>query len=125
MIPITRLRPSSTASIVTAFAFDSPSDLCYATFSLRVDFMNMSVSAGRGTFAFEKVRVMRICNELAPGKQVRFSDSRILINFYIRDEFSGVNLIEGSGDWVPGELGDKSDDDLRDLVKRLSNGKIT
>ena len=87
--------------------------------------MNISVTAGRGTFAFEKARVARICNELAPGKQVRFSDSRILINFYIHDEFSGVNLTEGSGDWVPGELGDKSDDEIRDLVRRFSNGKIT
>jgi hypothetical protein len=87
--------------------------------------MNTSVITGRGTFAFEKARVTRLCNELAPGKQVRFSESRVLINFHIRDEFSEINLTEASGDWVPGELGDKSDDEIRDLVRRFSNGKIT
>jgi len=53
-----------------------------------------------------------------------FSGSRALINFYVRDVVLGVNITEGSGDWIPSMLADKSDDELRDLVKRFSNGKI-
>ena len=86
--------------------------------------MDTAIRAGKGTYDFEKARVMRICNELAPGRLALFAGSRNLINFHIRDAFLEVNLTEASGDWTPGELEDKSDDELRDLVKRLSNGKI-
>jgi hypothetical protein len=78
------------------------------------------------SFAFQRARVARICNELAPNKEVVFKSSRALINFYIRDTFleTHTNLTEGSGDWVPSVLADKPDDELRDFIKRLSNGKI-
>jgi hypothetical protein len=80
----------------------------------------------KDSFAFQKARVTRICNELAPGKEVVFNNSRALINFYVRDTLLGThtNLTEGSGDWVPSVLADKSDEELRDLIKRFSNGKI-
>jgi hypothetical protein len=74
--------------------------------------------------ASQRTRVDRICRELVPGCEVRFSPSRNLVNFYVRDGFSGIHLTEGSGDWDPSELADKSDDELRDLVRRFSNGKI-
>ncbi len=87
--------------------------------------MDTAVRVGKGTYEYEKARVTRICNELAPGRLALFAGSRNLINFQIRDAFFEVNLTETSGDWTPGELEDMSDDDIRDLVKRLSNGKIS
>jgi hypothetical protein len=80
----------------------------------------------KDSYEFQKARVTRLGNELAPNKEVVFKNSRALINFYIRDTFLDIhtNITEGSGDCVPSVLADKSDDELRDFIKRLSNGKI-
>ena len=80
--------------------------------------------AEKDTYEFQRERVIRIAGELAPGKSVEFDEASTLIKFRIRDNFIGVNLTEVSGEWFPDELADKSDDWLRDFIKRLSNGKL-
>jgi hypothetical protein len=76
------------------------------------------------TYDFQKTRITRICNELAPGKRVDFDKTTSWVKFKVRDDVLGVSLTEPSGEWAPSELADKSDEWLREFVKRLSNGKI-
>ncbi len=88
--------------------------------------MTVATKLERDTYEFQRARVTRICNELAPGRKVEFDESSPpLIKFRIRDEVLGINLTEPSGEWFPGVLGDKSDSWLRQFVNHLSNGKIT
>ena len=87
--------------------------------------MAVAIKLEKDTYGFQRARVTRICNELAPGKEVEFDESSSpFIKFRIRDEQLGVNLTEPSGEWSPGVLGDKSDSWLRQFLKHLSNGKI-
>ena len=87
--------------------------------------MTVAAKLERDTYDFQRARVTRICNELAPGKDVEFDDnSSPFIKFRIRDEFLGVNLTDPSGEWFPGVLGDHSDKWVRQFIKSLSNGKI-
>jgi hypothetical protein len=78
----------------------------------------------RDTYRFQRARITRICNELAPGKKVEFDETTSFIKFRIRDEALLINLTEPSGEWQPSVLGDKADDELRQFIKGLSNGKI-
>jgi hypothetical protein len=73
---------------------------------------------------FQRRRLTRICNELAPGKSVEFDEASTFIKFRIRDSVLKVDLTEPSGEWVPSVLADYSDDQLRSFIKQLSNGKI-
>jgi hypothetical protein len=73
---------------------------------------------------FQRERINRICNELAPGKLVEFDEASTFIKFRVRDSFLRVDLTEPSGEWVPSVLADYSDDQLRNFIKQLSNGKI-
>jgi hypothetical protein len=78
----------------------------------------------KDSYHFQRARVERIAGELAPGKSVEFDEASTFIKFRIRDNFLGVNLTERSGEWLPSELADKSDEWLRAFIKHLSNGKI-
>jgi hypothetical protein len=86
--------------------------------------MAVATKPEKDTYNFQRKRVTRICNELAPGKKVEFDDANSLIKFRIRDERLGINLTEASGEWVPSVLSERSDGWLREFVKNLSNGKI-
>ena len=76
------------------------------------------------TYDFQRDRITRICSELAPGRRVDFDKTTSWIKFKVRDDFLRISLTEPSGEWLPSQLADKSDDWLRSLVKQLSNGKI-
>ena len=78
----------------------------------------------RDTYEFQRLRLLRIVSEVAPGKIVEFDEATTLIKFRVRDNSLGVNLTEPSGEWFPDELGDKSDNWLRNFIKQLSNGKL-
>ena len=78
----------------------------------------------KDTYDFQRARIIRIVEELAPGKKVVFDEENTLIRFRIRDEGSGIDLTQPSGEWIPSVLADKSDDWLRSFVKQFSNGKI-
>jgi hypothetical protein len=78
----------------------------------------------KDTYSFQRARIERVAGELAPGKTVEFDEASTFIKFRIRDNFVGVNLTEPSGEWFSDELADKSDDWLRNFIKRLSNGKL-
>jgi hypothetical protein len=78
----------------------------------------------KDSYHFQRARIGRIAGELAPGKSVEFDEASTFIKFRITDNFLGVNLTEQSGEWLPSELADKSDNRLRVFIKNLSNGKI-
>jgi hypothetical protein len=86
--------------------------------------MTTEVRENKDGYWFQRERITRICNELAPGKLVEFDETISLIKFRIRDNILGVDLTERSGEWVPSVLADHSDDWLRAFVMQLSNGKI-
>ena len=78
----------------------------------------------KDAYKFQRERVERISQELAPGKTVEFDESSTFIKFRIMDTAAGVILTEPSGEFFPNELADKSDDWLRQFIRGLSNGKI-
>jgi hypothetical protein len=78
----------------------------------------------KDTYDFQRARIERISQALAPGKTVEFDEASTFIKFRIRDTVVGVNMTEPSGEWFPDILADKSDDWLRKFIKGLSNGKI-
>jgi len=67
--------------------------------------------------------IIKLVEELAPGMDVHFKPST-MINFVVSHPTLKINLTEGSGDWIPSELANKSDDWLKAFIKQLSNGKI-
>lgn len=75
-------------------------------------------------YRFQRARVQRVANELAPGKTVEFDEATPWIKFRIRDGATRTNLTAPSGEWEPSVLADKSDDWLRAFMKHLGNGKI-
>jgi hypothetical protein len=78
----------------------------------------------KDSYQFQRARIERIVAELAPGKTLEFDEASTLIKFRVRDSTLGVNLTEPSGEWLPGELADKSDDWLRAFIRQLSSGKL-
>jgi hypothetical protein len=86
--------------------------------------MATETQAAKDGYWFQRERLTRICNELAPGKLVEFDETNTFIKFRVRDEALRVDLTEPSGEWIPSVLADMSDNRLRALVKHLSNGKI-
>jgi hypothetical protein len=72
------------------------------------------------TYQFQKQRIIRIVEELAPGKIVEFDDASIFIRFRVRDPFMNIHLTEASGEWIPSELADRSDDWLRQFITDLA-----
>jgi hypothetical protein len=69
-----------------------------------------------------RARVERIAGELVPGGEVKFDEPSTFIRFVIRK--MGTNITESSGDWLPSQLAQQSDDWLRGFIVGLSNGKI-
>ena len=83
----------------------------------------MSVTE-KDSYAFQKERLEAIAREVAPGKRLEFSNDSSRIKFVTRDPGAGAWLTEDSGEWIPSELADRSDDYLRKMVRHLSNGKL-
>ncbi len=75
-------------------------------------------------YRFQRARIERIAQDMAPGAKVEFDEASTWLKFRIRDEATGTNLTEPSGEWEPSVLADKSDDWLRSYIRSLSNGKI-
>jgi hypothetical protein len=78
----------------------------------------------KDSYAFQQKRLARITEEIAPGKKVEFDDSITLIKFRVSDPVSGTVLTGASGQWLPSELADKSDDWIKTFIRQLSAGKI-
>lgn len=84
----------------------------------------MSTALENDTYEFQRERIIRIVRELAPGKKVEFDEASTLLKFRVVDATLGIPLTGVSGEWIPSELADKSDDWLKTFIKQLSNGKI-
>ncbi len=81
-------------------------------------------AAIKDDYHFQRARVQRIANELAPGKLVEFDETITWIKFRVTDPMTATVLTDASGEWEPSVLADKSDEWLRDYIKHLSKGKI-
>lgn len=76
------------------------------------------------TYQYQRDRIVRIVSELEPGAVVEFDEASTMIRFRIRNPLLDINLTNASPHWLPSELADKSDDDLRQLIKNLTNQLI-
>ncbi len=56
--------------------------------------METAIKPEKDTYVFQRARLTRICNELAPGKLVEFYEGSSWIKFRVRDDVLGVNLAE-------------------------------
>jgi hypothetical protein len=75
-------------------------------------------------YSFQRARIDRIAHELFPGAKVEFDETKTWLKFRLRNEAARANLTEPSQEWEPSVLADKSDEWLREYIRRLSKRKI-
>ncbi len=82
--------------------------------------------ADKDDYRFQRARLERLIAELAPGSVVKWNESRVptWIRLRVDDPITGAILIVSSGDWHVSEIADKSDDQVRQLLKAWSGGKL-
>jgi hypothetical protein len=76
----------------------------------------------KDSYQFQRARVGRIAGELVPDGTVGFDEPSTFIRFVIRK--MGTNVTESSGDCLPSQLAQQSDDWLRGFIVGLSSGRI-
>lgn len=86
--------------------------------------MATAVGTSKDSYSFQRARIIRICDELAPGSEVQFDETTSDLRFQVRQGHLGIKLTESSGHRDPSELADKSDEWVRAFIIQLSNGKI-
>jgi hypothetical protein len=72
----------------------------------------------------QRERIELIVKELSPNAEARFDPDSTWIRFRIVDKLSGTVLMPSSGEWKPSELGEKSDDWIRQAIGALSGGRV-
>jgi hypothetical protein len=70
----------------------------------------------------QRDRIKRLAEELSPGCVVQFDPDSVWIRFRVTK--SGIILINSSGEFHASEWADKSDDEIRKLLRGLSGGKM-
>jgi hypothetical protein len=78
------------------------------------------------TWQFQTARLRKLLAERAPGKVITFDEQHTTtVKFRVVDPVTGTELVPARGEWLPSELADKkTDDQLWNLVKQLSAGKL-
>lgn len=74
----------------------------------------------------QQARLKRLAGELAPGCEVHFDPGRVpsFVRMRVDDPTTGTILIVSSGDWHVSEIADKSDEEVKQLLKSWSGGKL-
>ena len=67
-----------------------------------------------------------MANELAPGCEVHFDPERVsaYVRMRVDDPKTGTILMVSSGDWHVSVIADKSDEEVKQLLRAWSGGKL-
>jgi len=86
----------------------------------------MSVLAGKDDYRVQRARLERLAKELAPGCDVHFDPDHIpsFVRMRVDDSNTGAILMVSSGDWHVSEIADKSDDELKQLLRAWGGGEL-
>jgi hypothetical protein len=84
------------------------------------------VKSDKDDILVQQSRLERLTKELAPGCRVYFDPDRAptFIRMRADDPTTGAILVTSSGDWHVTEIADKSDDEVTQLLKSWSGGKL-
>ena len=77
-------------------------------------------------YRIQRARLERLVQELVPGGAVHFDPDRSpnYIRMRVDHPATGTILIVTSGDWHVSEIADKTDDELRALLKAWGGDRI-
>lgn len=77
-------------------------------------------------YRVQRARLEQLAKELSPGCEVHFDPDRVptYVRIRVDDPVTGAILLVSSGDWHVSEIADKSDDELKQLLKAWSGGKL-
>ena len=86
----------------------------------------MTVLAGKDDYRVQQARLERLVKELAPGCGVHFDPDRVpsFVRMRVDDPNTGAILMVSSGDWHISEIADKSDEEVKQLLRTWSGGKL-
>jgi hypothetical protein len=84
------------------------------------------VNPKKDDFLVQQERLARLAKKLAPGCEIHFDPDRVptFVRMRVDDPSTGAILIVSSGDWHVSEIADKSDNDITQLLKSWSGGKL-
>jgi hypothetical protein len=82
--------------------------------------------ADKDNYLIQRKRLERLINEMEPHGAVHWDESRSphFLRLRVDHPKMRIVLVETSGDWPVSEIADKSDDQVRELIVRLSNNRI-
>ena len=88
--------------------------------------MSENVSVGKDDYRVQRARLERLVKELAPGCEVHFNPDSVpsYMRMRVDDPRTGAILLVSSGDWHISEIADKSDEELKNLLRTWSGGKL-
>ena len=84
------------------------------------------MSVPNDNYRVQQARLERLADELAPGCQVHFDPDRVptFVRMRVDHPATGTILIVSSGDWHVSEIGDKTDGEVKQLLRSWSGGKL-
>jgi len=80
----------------------------------------------KDNYRFQQARLKRLANELSPGCAVHFDPDRppTWVRMRVDDPSTGTILMVSSGHSHVSEIADKSDDEIRQLMRVWSGGRL-
>src|SRR5260370_13966839 len=84
----------------------------------------MHVSTTKDDYRIQQARLERLAKELSPGCKVHFDPDKppTWVRMRVDDPNTGTILMLSSGDWHVSEIADKTDDEIRQLMRSWSGG---
>jgi hypothetical protein len=82
--------------------------------------------ADKDDYRVQRRRIERLVAESEPAGMVHWDESRVptFINLRVDHPLTGAILIVSAGDWHVSEIADKTDDELRQLLRAWSGGRL-
>ncbi len=86
----------------------------------------MNVSTDKDDYQVQQARLERLAKELSPGCEVRFDPDKppTWVRMRVDDPNTGTILMLSSGDWHVSEFADKTDNEIKQLMRAWSGGKL-
>ncbi len=80
----------------------------------------------KDNYQFQQARLERLAKELSPGCKVHFDPDKppTWVRMRVDDPNTGTILMLSSGDWHVSEIADKTDDEIRQLMRSWSGGRL-